>query len=227
MGNLREEPMLTEKSASNNAYSAQSTSRLASSGLAVRLASVGVAAGALALAPSAAEAEERLEHVEVVGDPLYVARYPIEIEAHAAFGAYNVYGNSGVGGGLRLSIPVVAGRLGSGTTDNLAIGFGGDILNYGNCYSQGLCDANYLMFPVAAQWNVFFGPRVSVFGEGGIYLYKGFFDSCNSSPSVCGAPPDFGVLPTFAAGLRLRLAPNVALLARAGYPTSTLGVSWL
>jgi hypothetical protein len=217
--------MFTQKNAAKDT----STSRLTPSQLRRGLASIGVVAGALgvAVAPNAAQAEERIERVEVVGGPLDVARYPIEIEAHAAFGAYNVYGNSGVGGGLRLLIPVVAGRLGRGASDNLAIGFGGDVLNDGNCYAHGLCDANYLMFPVAAQWNVFLGPRVSVFGEGGIYPYKGFFDGCNTSPAGCGAPPDFGVLPTFAAGLRVRMARNVALLARAGYPTSTLGVSWL
>jgi hypothetical protein len=83
------------------------------------------------------------------------------------------------------------------------------------------------MLPVAAQWNVFFARRVSVFGEGGLFLYRGFYDGCGPGNGVCDTPSDFGVLPTFALGVRVRLAPNVALLARLGYPTSTVGVSFL
>jgi hypothetical protein len=35
------------------------------------------------------------------------------------------------------------------------------------------------------------------------------------------------VLPSFALGLRVRVAPQVAIVGRLGYPTSTLGVSFL
>jgi hypothetical protein len=180
---------------------------------------------AASLASSSADAQERFERVVPSED--FVARYPIEIEGHFSFGAGDVYGNTGFGGGVRLSIPLVAGWLGRDVADNLAISFGGDILNYDNCYYSNLCGANYLMFPVAAQWNVFFGRHVSVFGEGGAYLYKGFFDGCGPGNAGCGAPSDFGILPTFAVGFRYRIVRNVALLARVGYPMSTLGVSWL
>ena len=37
--------------------------------------------------------------------------YPIEIEPHVVFGAENVYGATGFGAGLRVSIPVVFGLL--------------------------------------------------------------------------------------------------------------------
>jgi hypothetical protein len=172
---------------------------------------------------SSASAQER--YVRVSADS--TARYPVEIEAHAAFGTENVYGNTGFGAGLRVSIPLVAGWLGGNVSDNLAISFGGDILNYQNCYYADRCGANYLMLPVAAQWNVFFGRRFSLFGEAGGFLYRGFFDGCNAGDAGCNAPDNFGILPTFALGARVRLAPNVALLARLGYPTSTLGVSFL
>jgi hypothetical protein len=152
---------------------------------------------------------------------------PIEIEPHFSFGAGDVYGTTGVGGGLRVSIPILDGHLGRVQQD-LAITFGGDILHYDNCYYSAYCGANYLMLPVAAQWNVFVARPVSVFAEAGVFVYKGWFDQCagDSGPG-CVAPSDFGILPTLAIGGRLRLAENAAVTLRIGYPTVTLGVSFM
>jgi hypothetical protein len=153
--------------------------------------------------------------------------YPIEIEAHFALGAENVYGATGLGAGLRLSIPLISGHLGR-IPDNLAISFGGDFLHYDNCYYGNDCGANYLMLPVAAQWNIFVVRRVSLFGEAGAFVYKGFFDGCGPGDGPgCSPPSDFGVLPTLAIGARIHMGDNVSFIARLGYPTSTLGVSFL
>src|SRR5271154_1601061 len=75
-------------------------------------------------APANAQGEERV--VEVVDDP---SVYPIEVEPHFTFGPDNVYGNAGVGAGLRLSIPVVSSLL-VRVPDNLAISFGADLIHY-------------------------------------------------------------------------------------------------
>ena len=84
------------------------------------------------------------------------------------------------------------------------------------------------MLPVAAQWNVFLARRVSVFAEAGVFVYKGFFDGCGPSDGPgCSPPSNFGILPTLAVGGRLHLGDNVSLIARLGYPTVTLGVSFL
>jgi hypothetical protein len=153
--------------------------------------------------------------------------YPIEIEPHFAFGAGDVYGATGLGAGLRLSIPVISGHLGQ-VPDNLAIGFGADFLHYDNCYYGNDCGANYLMLPAVAQWNIFVARRVSVFGEGGIFVYKGFFNGCGPGDGPgCSPPSDFGVLPTVAIGARIHVGDNVSFVARLGYPTITLGVSFL
>lgn len=154
------------------------------------------------------------------------AAYPLELDAHFAFGPQNVYGNAGVGGGLRLSVPLVDGSLGS-VPQNLALSVGGDLLHYENCYFSRRCGANYLMVPVAAQWNLFVARRVSLFGEGGVFVYKGFFDGCAPGEAGCSAPSDFGILPTLAIGGRVHIGDNAALVARLGYPTITLGVSFL
>jgi hypothetical protein len=152
--------------------------------------------------------------------------YPVEIEPHFAFGADNVYGAAGFGGGLRIGIPLIAGFIGR-VPDNLALTFGADIVHYDNCYFANDCGANYLMFPVAAQWNLFVARRVSLFGEAGAFVYKGWFDECGPDNSGCAAPSDFGVLPTVAVGVRIHVSRFSALTLRVGYPTTTLGVSFL
>ncbi len=171
--------------------------------------------------PGTAQAQERVYYVQ---EP---SAYPIEVEPHFSFGADNVYGEAGVGAGLRFSVPVVSSLL-VRVPDNLAISFGGDFLHYDNCYFGSECGANYLILPVAAQWNIFPAPRVSFFAEGGVFLYKGFFNECGPLDGPgCVAPSDFGLLPTLAVGARILMGGNASFIARLGYPTFTLGVSFL
>jgi hypothetical protein len=183
--------------------------------------SAGVALAALFGATSAgAQGEAPSYHDEA-------RLYPIEFEPHFAFGAENVYGATGFGAGLRVGVPIVSGFLGR-VPDNLAISFGGDFLHYDNCYYTNDCGANYLMLPVAAQWNIFVARRVSIFGEGGAFIYKGFFNGCAPGDGPgCSSPSDFGILPTLAVGARFHIGDNASFTARIGYPTMTLGVSFL
>jgi hypothetical protein len=187
----------------------------------------GVSIAALAL-PGVARAEEVIVVREEGPRPARFESsvYPVEIEPHFTFGPENVFGTAGFGGGLRIGIPLIAGRLGR-VPDNLAISFGADILHYDNCYFANDCGANYLMFPVAAQWNIFVARRVSIFLEGGAFLYKGWFDECGPGNNGCAAPSDFGVLPTVAVGGRVHISRFSALTLRVGYPTTTFGLSFL
>jgi hypothetical protein len=153
--------------------------------------------------------------------------YPLEIEPHMTFGSENLYGTSGFGAGLRLGVPLAYGHLGS-VPQNLAISFGADVLHYDNCFFGSDCGANYLIVPVAAQWNIFVARQVSVFGEAGAYVYKGWFAGCGPGDGPdCSPPSDFGLLPTIALGGRFHVGTSVALTLRLGYPTTTLGVSFL
>jgi hypothetical protein len=186
----------------------------------------GISIAALGL-PGVARAEEVIVVREEGPRPARFESsvYPIEIEPHFTFGPENVFGAAGFGGGLRIGIPLISGRIGR-VPDNLAISFGADILHYDNCYFANDCGANYLMFPVAAQWNLFVARRVSIFLEGGAFLYKGWFDECG--PGVgCAAPSNFGVLPTVAIGGRIHISRFTALTLRVGYPTTTFGLSFL
>ena len=155
------------------------------------------------------------------------AEYPIEIEPHFTFGPDNVYGAAGYGGGVRLGVPLLVGHLGP-VSDSLAISFGGDVVHYENCYFGSECGANYLILPVAAQFNIFVFHSFSFFGEGGAYLYKGWFDGCTPVDGTgCSAPSDLGILPALAIGGRLHLGAFSAITLRLGYPTTTLGLSFL
>jgi hypothetical protein len=176
---------------------------------------------ALAVAPSVARADG-----EVTMETRARSAYPIEVEPHLSFGADNVYGNGGFGAGARVGIPLAAGHIGS-VPQNLAIDFGGDLLHYEDCYYGAHCGANYLLVPVAAQWNVFVARPASVFLEGGAFFYTGWFDHCAPGDAGCHAPSDAGLLPTFALGGRLHVSDSVALTLRLGYPTTTFGVSFL
>jgi hypothetical protein len=152
--------------------------------------------------------------------------YPIEFEPHLTFGAENVYGATGFGAGARVGIPLAVGHIGR-APQNLALTFGGDVVHYDNCYFGPYCGANYLMVPVAAQWNVGVVRPLSLFVEGGAFLYKGWFQGCGPGAVGCSPPSDFGLLPTLALGGRVHVGPDVALTLRVGYPTTTLGVSFM
>lgn len=182
-------------------------------------------AGALAtcvLAPRDASAAE-----EIIREPGAHPDYPIEIEPHMAFGSADIYGWTGVGAGLRLSIPIVKNGFIRTINDNVAISFGGDFLHYETCYFGDRCGANYLIFPAALQWNFFLSPHWSVAGEGGVFLYKGFIEGCAPGPGGCYEPSTFGALPTVAFAGRYHISENVNLALRVGYPTITFGVSFL
>jgi hypothetical protein len=154
------------------------------------------------------------------------AAYPFELEPHFTFGPENVYGNAGFGAGLRAGLPLLTGHLGE-VPDNLALSVGGDMVHYDNCFYSGDCGANYLLVPVAAQWNVFVARQFSVFGEAGLYMYKGWFAGCGPDDVGCSTPSEFGVLPTIAIGGRFHFADMAALTLRLGYPTTTIGVSFM
>lgn len=176
---------------------------------------------ALALA-SEARADGEVS-MQAVHDP---TAYVMEIEPHLTFGPDNVYGNSGFGAGVRLGLPLAVGHLGR-LPQNLALNFGGDWIHYDNCYYGSFCSANYVLIPATAQWNVAVARPVSLFLEGGVFLYKGWFDPCNSGDVGCSEPSDFGLLPTLAVGGRIHVSDDVAVTLRLGYPTTTLGVSFL
>jgi hypothetical protein len=168
--------------------------------------------------------------------------YAVEIEPHGLWGWRHYYlaPNDGLGLGARFSIPIVENGFVPSINNSVAISFGVDWLHYSGdtCYyyfgaPRDLCsslgDANYLLFPVAMQWNFFVAKRWSVFGEPGLVIYHGFFDYCANVPPglPCSTPTQTGVDLALYAGGRFYFSESVALTMRIGYPTFSLGVSFM
>ena len=164
--------------------------------------------------------------------------YHLEIEPHVAlgWGGFNgVYTNSlglGVIGG-RIGIPIVENGFVPSINNSVAISFGFDAVYYTGCWDGfGNCSAWYLEFPATLQWNFYVSQHWSVFGEPGFLVYHGFFSDCTvaNNRTVCGAPngwSETGIYPAFFVGARYHFTDTVALTMRVGWPTFSIGVSFM
>jgi hypothetical protein len=182
--------------------------------------------------PSVALADDTIKHP---GDHPH---YAFEIEPHLLLGWGSDYGTTGVGIGGRVSIPIVQDGFVKTINNSVAIGFGLDFVHYSGCYGAfgnfaGDCGANYIFIPVVMQWNFFVAEHWSVFGEPGLYIYHGFFDTnyCGTLPGGvnvnCTEPSTTGVGPAFYIGGRYHFSEHVALTMRIGYPSLSVGVSFM
>jgi hypothetical protein len=163
--------------------------------------------------------------------------YHVELEPHVLFGVAELYGATGLGVGLRASIPIVQNGFVPQINNSVAISFGLDWTHYGDCYyfdrrngrdiGYG-CGANYFIFPVAMQWNFWFTEHWSAFGEPGLYIYHGVFDAnyCDPNFQFCGYPTATGVDFAFWVGGRYHFNDKVSLTMRIGYPSFSFGVSF-
>ena len=171
--------------------------------------------------------------------------YVVELEPHLLLGWTATYvSGTGFGLGGRVSIPITHEGFIKTINNSVAIGLGLDWVHYSgpDCYyyyrGVGPCyaapSADYLEFPVVMQWNFYVAQHWSVFGEPGLYIYHGIF----SSPNYCNAPglppcgyfynfTETGVGPAFYVGGRYHFSDSVALTMRLGYPTISIGVSFM
>jgi hypothetical protein len=166
--------------------------------------------------------------------------YAVELEPHLALGLFNPPGwgeGTGLGLGFRGSVEVVKNGFIPKLNNSVAIGFGLDYLRYdgwrgrrGYCEDLvsgpagvpicrrisggGYGDVDYFFVPVVMQWNFWLHRRWSVFGEPGVALYVEDGD-VKFDPFV------------FYAGGRFHFTDRIALTMRLGYPTFSLGVSFL
>lgn len=171
--------------------------------------------------------------------------YGFELEPHGLFGAVDPPGppsGNGLGAGLRFTIPIVKNGFIDTINNSVGIGFGLDWVHYqghdvavGYCVqrvpgpgSTGICTAiggpmggpsDYVYFPVVMQWNFWLHQRFSAFGEPGLAIYR------ESSKFESGS--HMGVVPILEFGGRWHFSEIAALTFRIGYPTFSLGVSFL
>lgn len=108
----------------------------------------------------------------------------------------------GVGLGARATFPIAQTGFIERLNDSVGIGVGGDVSTEGEIE---------LMIPVVMQWNFWFTRQWSAFGEVGPTLRVG--DGTRLNPNIGG-------------GGRLQFNSSLALTLRAGWPLSTIGVSF-
>ncbi len=167
------------------------------------------------------------------------APYVLELEPHFLVGPIDPPGfhsGQGFGAGFRGSLLILPEGFIAPLNDSVGIGIGADYLHYAGddegarrtceryepapggvpvCVETSGGDSDYLYLPVVMQWNFYLHRRWSVFGEPGIAPYLVDFDELRFQPFV------------FYAGGRFHFSDAVTLTMRLGYPTFSLGVSFL
>lgn len=177
-------------------------------------------------APHAADAPEASDGPRARWHPKYAA----ELEAHGTVAAFDKF-FVGLGGGARLNFPVWQHTPFKSFDNDLGFSIGVDFIRYAAYRPNEPRDnrdfrvAGYYI-PVALQWNIWPGARASIFLEPTLmYRVATYVDNCDKSRYNCAATSRF--MPTGAIGLRFRIADHVAGTLRVGWPTASLGVSWL
>jgi len=164
--------------------------------------------------------------------------YAFEAEPHLSLGVFDppgFGGGTGLGVGFRGTIELVKNGFISKINNSIGIGFGIDYLRYdgwqgprGACreFAPGpagvpICvragsinHVNYLYLPVVMQWNFWLHRKWSVFGEPGVALY------------LQDGQLQFTPFVLYAGG-RYHITDRVTLTLRLGYPTFSLGASFL
>lgn len=167
--------------------------------------------------------------------------YTVELEPHLVFGSAppGPGAGSGVGVGARASIVVAPDGFLRDVDDSVAIGFGLDYGHYAARYAlNGYRDQclhfepgpagtsvctdvtsnggsyDYVFIPVVMQWNFWLTENFSAFAEPGLTIYH-------------LGNQGFSAAPALYAGGRLRLTDTITLTARIGYPTFSIGASFL
>jgi len=164
----------------------------------------------------------------IIKSPGDHSRYVFEAEPHALLGLFDPPGvatGTGIGLGFRGTVILVNNGFVRSINNSVGIGFGADWVHYSHSYdycNAGICGSskysvNNLWFPVVMQWNFFLSRGWSVFGEPGLALrYSGWENSHDWTPE-----------PTMYVGGRWHFADWGTLTMRLGYPTFSLGVSFM
>jgi hypothetical protein len=194
----------------------------------------GVLAAVLSLALTAPAAAQ-----STIKSPGQRPPYYLELEPHLLVGLFDPPGfgaGTGLGAGLRGSIELVKDGFIPKLNDSVALGFGLDYLRYDGWQgARGACEefvsgpsgvpicvratssidhVDYFYAPLVMQWNFWLHRRWSVFGEPGVALF------------VEEGDVEFTPFVLYGGG-RFHFNDRIALTLRVGYPTFSLGVSFL
>lgn len=139
---------------------------------------------------------------------------------------------TGLGVGFRGTVILVNNGFVPSINNSIGIGFGADWVHYGHGRSHCVRDngptmgcfsfddsetVNNIWLPVVMQWNFFLSRQWSVFGEPGLAVRYTSFPGDHS----------LQVDPQFYAGGRWHFSDQMTLTLRLGYPTFSVGVSFM
>jgi hypothetical protein len=164
------------------------------------------------------------------------ARYSVELEPHLVVqhsGHWRGDG-AGFGPGFRATIPIVQNGPIPSINNSMGLGFGIDWSIFGGCqayFNDDECNVNQVWVPIVVQWNFFFTPVISVFGEvGGAVVHRELSDRRNCGmidASECTATDLDLFEPVFFGGGRFSFSRNVGLVVRVGVPYISIGADFL
>jgi len=195
----------------------------------LRLCLIALAIGASWFEPCAARADTL-----TIKRPGAHPNYRVEAEPHVVIGAFPPPGpadGSGYGIGARGTFELVDNGFISTINNTVGVGVGVDWVHYGDSNlpcekdpNSGSCadldpdfSVNYVYVPVVMQWNFWLSRDWSVFGEPGLavrFVSRGD-DGVALDPFLL-----------FVGG-RYHFSERISLTLRAGYPTFSVGVSFL
>ena len=131
--------------------------------------------------------------------------YRFEAEPHGLLGYSGPLGEPNIGAGFRGTVIFLDNGFIPSINNSVGIGFGGDVF-----FGHGT-----LFIPIVMQWNFWLSSHWSVFGEPGV----GFAANPERARDA--------VHPAFYAGGRYHFNDTISLTLRIGYPSLSVGVSFL
>lgn len=174
-------------------------------------AALGLASGlALAAVAIAPEAAARGVIREVGNHP----DYSLDLEFH--FGVSLLQGQfpnsgTGFGPGARLTVPVMHNGFVQTINNSIAVGVGFDWIHFGSFDTEAVDD---FFIPIVLQWNFWLTEQWSVFGEPGFAPLLRTQDRSTVTGVING-------------GARWLISENFTVMFRAGYPISSIGISFM
>jgi hypothetical protein len=170
-------------------------------------------------------------------------RYSLELDPHLTLqhdrGPFN---DEGVGLGLRATIPLFHNGPVPQINNNMGISFGADYVFFGddddcrflgrrNDFIDRECGGSDLWIPVTVQWNFWFTPVISVFGEPGLALQytSAYWEYDCGGGAICEADDDDLDVVEFVmfVGGRFMFSNNVGMTVRLGSPYVSVGATFL
>lgn len=165
--------------------------------------------------PSEAHAENLIKRPGAHNHYSWELEPQLVLRTHAPYAGrgrgYGYYGWTGVGPGVRVSIPFMHNGPIDEINNNIGISFGAST-TFHPVYAGR--DAVVLNLPVAFQWNFYFTDIISVLGEAGL----------NTPITFWAGYSDFSVEPLIQGGGRFQFG-KVGVLVRVGWPLLSVGAN--